>query len=434
MIKLAEYEDVVRVRTDMCQFGMESHIDKADGDKGPVLKPTGFLTNSVHIAGELEKRCNDGHSHVHLMGGRAAGAAIYPPRLCEAICRGLVLHKEHDCSSKIMSLPLTTDRLMDMGNLCLNITDIMRTESDNILGISNIQVEGVNDQNYVEHFESWSKHRRDCEVVPKGAWPEHWIDRVHEPDGHALRSDPNDSTGEDMLAEMLSTLTLTNGQYTAFDDVTSAALDPQMVWDARKLEMKFFDDMGVYKRIKRSEMVSAGGKTIKTMWIDINKGDIEKPNYRSRLVGKEFRTHPDDSLYASTPPLEALRLIVSRAATKNGRTGKMRQIMINDVSRAYFYAAATRDAYIDLPNEDAQAGGDLVGKLQLCLYGTRDAATNWQSTLSAHLEKIGFRRGIAFPAVFWHEAKDIWTLVHGDDYCSTAEGQDLDWMEGDLGQ
>ena len=27
-------------------------------------------------------------------------------------------------------------------------------------------------------------------------------------------------------------------------------------------------------------------------WIDINKGDDENPNYRSRLVGKEFNNEP----------------------------------------------------------------------------------------------------------------------------------------------
>ena len=122
-------------------------------------------------------------------------------------------------------------------------------------------------------------------VTPKGDWPVKWTDQVHEPDGRARNSDPNDSSGEDMLSEMISALVYTNGGYTAFDDVSSAGLDPQMVWDARKLEMKFFDDMGVYKRIKRGEMTAAGGKTIGTMWIDVNKGDGENPNYRSRLVG-----------------------------------------------------------------------------------------------------------------------------------------------------
>ena len=150
-------------------------------------------------------------------------------------------------------------------------------------------------------------------------------------------------------------------------------------------------------------MLASGGKTIQTRWIDVNKGDVERPNYRSRLVGKEYKTTPDDSLYASTPPLESLRLIVSRAATKYGRTGMMRELMINDVARAYFYAMATRDIYVEIPAEDEQAGPDMVGKLRRCLYGTRDAATNWQTTLSDQLEAIGFKRGKAFPSVFVHK-------------------------------
>ena len=58
--------------------------------------------------------------------------------------------------------------------------------------------------------------------------------------------------------------------------------------------------------------------------------------------------------------------------------------MVNDVRRAYFYAKAMRDIYVEIPAEDKEASGDVVGKLRLCLYGTRDAAKGWQETLSAH--------------------------------------------------
>ena len=76
----------------------------------------------------------------------------------------------------------------------------------------------------------------------------------------------------------------------------------------------------------------------------MNEGDLDKPNIRCRLVGKEFRTTPDNAVYASTPPLEALRLIVSRTGTWED-AGCEREIMINDVSRAYFYAEANRCMY-----------------------------------------------------------------------------------------
>ena len=99
--------------------------------------------------------------------------------------------------------------------------------------------------------------------------------------------------------------------------------------------MEFFNDMGVYDRVPRSQL---RGKLIKARWIDINRGDISCPNYRSRLVGKELKTSADDFLYASTSPVEALRLVTSRAATHDGVS---RQIMMSDVRRAYFYAKAT---------------------------------------------------------------------------------------------
>ena len=97
--------------------------------------------------------------------------------------------------------------------------------------------------------------------------------------------------------------------------------------------------MKVYDRVDKAEMIRRGGKIIKTRWIDVNKGDSQRPNYRSRLVGKEFKTYADDSLYASTPPLEALRLIMSMAATGDST----KQLMVNDVRRAEFYAKATRE-------------------------------------------------------------------------------------------
>jgi hypothetical protein len=164
------------------------------------------------------------------------------------------------------------------------------------------------------------------------------------------------------------------------------------------------------------------------MWIDTNKGDSENPNVRCRLVGKEFRTGPDDALFASTPPLEALKLIISRAATL-GIDGKKHEVMINDVSRAYFYAKCTRDLYVELPVEDLEAHPDFIGKLRLCLYGTRDAALNWQETPSEHLISQGLIRGIGHPSVFHHPARNIWTLVHGDDYCSAGSADSLDWLQ-----
>ena len=103
--------------------------------------------------------------------------------------------------------------------------------------------------------------------------------------------------------------------------------------------------------------------------------------------------------------------------------------MINDVRRAYLYAKATSDRFIELPAEDPEASPDKLGKLELCLYGTRDAAKGWQDTLSEQLESCGFKRGVGHPSVFWHPEQNLMTLVHGDDYVTAGDDEDLSWLE-----
>ena len=90
--------------------------------------------------------------------------------------------------------------------------------------------------------------------------------------------------------------------------------------------------------------------------------------------------------------------------------------------------------YVELPAEDPEALPDFLGKLRLFLYGTRDAAHNWQQTLSDHLVEAGFVRGAGHPSVFHHSKRNIWTIVHCDEHCSAGTSEDLDWMQGILEQ
>ena len=109
-----------------------------------------------------------------------------------------------------------------------------------------------------------------------------------------------------------------------------------------------------------------------------------------------------------------------------------KEIMVNDASRACFYAPCERFLFIELPVgvKDAKVGD--VGRLNVCLYGTRDAAKGWQQAFSEHLISLGFVRGKGFPALFHHPGRKVKTLVHGDDYCSAGPKASLDWMEGEL--
>ena len=87
-----------------------------------------------------------------------------------------------------------------------------------------------------------------------------------------------------------------------------------------------------------------------------------------------------DGVFAATPPLEALRLLVSEVATVDEETGET-VMMINDVARAFFEAPATRELCLEIPDEskdDNARKEDSVALLQKSVYGTRDAAANFQ--------------------------------------------------------
>ena len=84
------------------------------------------------------------------------------------------------------------------------------------------------------------------------------------------------------------------------------------------------------------------------------------------------------------------------------------------------------------PKEDELSRPDFIGKLNLIIYGTRDAANNWQEHLSRHLISIGFVRGIGHTSVYHHKLRKILVLVHGDDYVAAALPDDQAWLKREL--
>ena len=49
--------------------------------------------------------------------------------------------------------------------------------------------------------------------------------------------------------------------------------------------------------------------------MDVNEGDEDNPEYRSRLVAKEIKQDKNQDLFAATPPLEAKHILMSTVMT-----------------------------------------------------------------------------------------------------------------------
>ena len=140
-----------------------------------------------------------------------------------------------------------------------------------------------------------------------------------------------------------------------------------------------------------------------------------------------------EGLFAGTPPLEGFRFLFHEAATvRSGEPIGSKALMINDVSRAFFEAPATRNICVEIPSEVktyVDVRHDRVGHLRMSLYGTRDASTNWQEEVAREMKKLGFTRGRYNPCLYFHKERNLRTFLHGDDFAIVGTLENVTWLK-----
>ena len=105
----------------------------------------------------------------------------------------------------------------------------------------------------------------------------------------------------------------------AWDDVKHKQLDLQKVKEARKEEVDYMVKKGIWDVVDWKECrVRTGKEPVSVKWVDTDKGIDGQVKVRSRLVARDFKGKDradHEELFAATPPLEMLRLLISRTAT-----------------------------------------------------------------------------------------------------------------------
>ena len=223
-----------------------------------------------------------------------------------------------------------------------------------------------------------------------------------------------------------------------WDDVNGGLLPAEEVKKARTLEMDYFKKQGVYRKVPVTQCYTEGLRPITVRWLETNKGDPEKPNYRSRLVAREIKAAkkpedqlPQNLLFSSTPPLEAMRYLLSAWATDRvSAKGRRLKLGLWDISRAHFYGVPKRRIYVELPPEDAEEG--FCGLLEKSMYGCQDAPAIWQDHYTQLLLKHGFQRGRSNGSCFYKPSTGCRVLVHGDDFLALGDQEALDELDSTL--
>ena len=99
-----------------------------------------------------------------------------------------------------------------------------------------------------------------------------------------------------------------------WDDNKGGWLDPELCAKARREEVEHICPNKMYTRVSRGTCLRETGRApIKTAETD--KGQPGKPNVCVRRVAKEYKMHARPRPYASTLPLEALKVVLSEIAT-----------------------------------------------------------------------------------------------------------------------
>jgi hypothetical protein len=369
MMGLRKKKGVGEVVGHLCQYGLTA---KAGGHQTPALKPTRFLSSAEEVLKLLGKKCTRDHEHQRLAQGRARDAAIYPPELCKAMLRGI----EAQLRREGRAICDTLRRDLDRG--CAVYSLSRETEC-----------EGHDMTEEVTPEEEYMKVRDEHENMQKYGSQRYW------------------------------------------DAITNEELPASLTAEARAEELAFMNEWKVWDVVPLAECwKKTGKKPLQSKWVDVNKGDLKRPVVRSRFVAKEFATTRSDEFFAATPPLEALRMLLSHAATGRKTSKGGRKVLVIDARKAHLHAPAERLVYVDLPPEVKQPG--MCARLRRCLYGTRDAPARWEAFLAGELEKMGFEKGKASPCCFRHISRDLRCIVHGDDFVFVGAEPDLEWAQQEM--
>lgn len=128
-------------------------------------------------------------------------------------------------------------------------------------------------------------------------------------------------------------------------------MDLEKVAAARKEEFDWVHRQNLCKKVPLEQAKAAGKMPTTMKWVDRNKGDLQRPNYRSRLDCREVKRSrnaeyiPEHASFSAMPPLEALKLLFSLMTTLNvsKKNRKPMKLRLLAISRAHFYGQAHRE-------------------------------------------------------------------------------------------
>ena len=136
--------------------------------------------------------------------------------------------------------------------------------------------------------------------------------------------------------------------------------------------------------------------------------------------------------FAATPPLEALRFMLSKSMTGPRQTGAATKVLgFFDISRAHFHSPARRRIIIKTPREDGSCTSGF-GRLLVAMYGTKDAAQCFDAVCEGVMTKLEFTTGIFNPCLYFRARDGVAVFRHGDDFVVHGTRSQIETFRAEL--
>ena len=416
MKRLQQHPKVQRVKGDMCRHGMTG---KDEFGVGAVKKRTGFLTNSGEIAAELGILCENKSDELRVWKRIDFGATK-----AQSLKRGGPEWKQ---VVRRVTMDVNDNKVLQ------DLHNFQQASRADLWFNFGCERDIVTVFYYKDEGSKWHRHVQLIGGKAKKAevYPDKLLHNILKGLKREMqRKCPMNSLEFGPVNEepYFEDEALDGQDWNTFvDEVSGKALETSRVQAARAEELEFARRYGVWTLAPTRECWESTGKgPIGCRWIDIDKGDSNKPNYRSRLVIQEVRMSGTEAIFAATPPLESVRFLLSLQRSKKGY-----RVMFIDIRRAHWTAKIDRLVYVRLPAEAIPDGYSepMCGRLNKAMYGCRDAARQWEAEITDFFVTHGFVPGLGSPVLFVNTVRDIKVTVHGDDVTALGRPEDLHWLK-----
>ena len=349
---------------DQCQYGAEAIRGPSKGS--PIMKPTGFMTNSDAVAASLSLRCSalggmcsrpKGGRHQQCAGQHAKDAQVYPKGLCRAVLKG--------------------------------VTEQMRR--DNVLKPGCYGMQVADD---------------DAQVLKSMYGPEQGYSGTYK----------DDLTGQVLKDELVKKARA----------VELAYFNSKGVW--RKVpRRRSRDETGRPPVSVRWVDVNKGDELNPNYRSRLVARQMKVLDHSGQSF---FAPAPPLEALRTVLSLAMTSVGKHRPIWDPSSPDRTQVSFIDVTRAYFNATIDSRDkpTFVELPVEDPDHH-DKCALLLRHMYGTRGAADGWQEEYSTMLVRHGFKQGNACPNLFRHPEKDLVCSVHGDDFTSSGSKPGLDWME-----